>query len=218
MRRIEPYVEPVRRPWTRDELQSAVAAIRAMATDEVAGRDPRRLERIKALAAELGRQPQAVRMRLSNAVHVLHEAGLPVPACIPPLPGVGRRIATSILDAWHQLDVAEDMAASKPASGPARRPWTEAELQEALSACRRMGAMEARLGRSLSLDEIGDAVCETACQLGRRWSETRRVMVAVNELADAPEGDVPADAEEAELTAEERAVLARLAGTAPSAE
>ncbi len=43
-------------------------------------------------------------------------------------------------------------------------------------------------------------------------------MCAVNELAERTEGAVPADAVETELSAEERAILKRLAGTAPSAE
>ncbi len=216
MRRYEPYVEPVRRSWTRDELRAAVACVRAMSTDEAAGRDPRRLERLGALATELGRDRQPVRMRLANIVHVLEGAGLLAPDCLPALPGVGRRIAAAILDAWHELDAAEDMAASGPVQ--ARRPWTEEELSEALSTCRRMAVMEARLARALSPDECGDLIAETVARLGRRWSETRRVLTSVNNLAERTEGASPADAEETELSAEERAILKRLAGTAPSAE
>ncbi len=119
--------------------------------------------------------------------------------------GVGRRTASAILDAWHELE-----AESVAGQAPARRPWTEAELGEALAACRRMGAMEARIGRSLSLDEAGDAVCETAARIGRRWSETRRVMGAVNDLADASKDGAISDAEEAELSEEEKRTLIRL--------
>ena len=205
--KYQPYEEPQpRRPWTRAELEAAVRCVRAMAEDEAAGRDPRRTERIAELATELGRERQAVRMRLNNIVYVLADAGLPVPNCLPPLPGVGRRIAAMILDCWHELDAEQDLAASGQTSR--RRPWTKAELRDAVAATRRMGAMEARLGRCLSLDEIGDAVCELACDLGRRWSDTRRILCAVNELADMPEGTAPADA--TDLSGEERRTLERL--------
>ena len=70
-----------------------------------------------------------------------------------------------------------------------------------MAAVRRMGEQEARLGRSLSPDEAGDAVCELAAWLGRRWSETRRIVCAVNDGAAA-------DAEK--LTAEETKMLRRL--------
>ncbi len=206
MRRYEPYEEPVRRPWTRDEILAAVRCVRAMAADEATGQDPRRTECIAELAAELGRGRQAIRTRLANIVHVLEGAGLPAPTCLPALPGVGRRIAAMSLDCWHELDATEDLAASGPVQ--ARRPWAEDELSEALAACRRMAVAEARLGRSLSLDETGDAICETAARLGRRWSEARRVLTAVNELAERTEGAVPADA--TDLSGEERRTLERL--------
>ena len=44
-----------------------------------------------------------------------------------------------ILDAWHALDAEEDLAAS--GQPQARRPWTEAELAEALATVRCMGSM-----------------------------------------------------------------------------
>lgn len=212
MRRIEPYIEPVRRRWTRDELRAAVQAVRAMAADEVAGRDPRRTERIAELATELGRERQAVRMRLNNIVYVLADAGLPTPSCLPALPGVGRLIATTMLDVWHALDAEEDMATSKPVAVPVRRPWTTEELADALSAVRGMSTQEAKLGRSLDADDAGDRVCEVAFQLGRRWSETRHIMAAIGAITgtSGESGprclqDVdPAVLEDAEATALER--------------
>jgi len=210
MRRYEPYEEPQpRRPWTRDELRAAVQAVRAMAADEGAGRDPQRLERQAALATELGRERQAIRTRLANIVHVLEGASLPAPACIPPLPGVGRRVATMILDIWGTLDAAEDMAASAPVL-PGRRAWSVAELAVALDACQRMATQEAALGRPLDADESGDVISEAACLLGRRWSETRRVMATV---ASAMAGTTPAclrDIEPADLDGAEREALDRL--------
>jgi hypothetical protein len=204
--KYKPYEEPApRRSWTREEIRSAVRLVRDMLADEREGRDPHRPARIAALATDLGRQPQAVRMRLNNIVHVLTNADLPAPDCLPALTGVGRRTASAILDAWHELE-----AESVAGQAPARRPWTEAELGEALAACRRMGAMEARIGRSFSLDEAGDAVCETAARIGRRWSETRRVMGAVNDLADASKDGAISDAGEAELSEEEKMTLIRL--------
>ena len=205
--KFKPYVEPVRRSWTRAELEATVRAVRAMAAAEAAGRDPRRLERQRALAAELGRDPKTVRPRLANVVHVLAQASLPVPTCLRPLGGVGTRTTATILDVWHSLDAEEDLAASGQTS--ARRPWTAAELSEALDVCRRMAALEATLGRPLDEDEAGDAVSEAACQLGRRWSEARRVMAAVAGLEDGPGPrclqDVdPAVLEDAEATALER--------------
>ncbi len=178
-----------------------------MVADEQAGRDPRRLERIRELMTALGRELQTVRLRLGNVVHVLATAGVPVPACVRPMPGVGTRIASAMLDAWHALDAEDDLAAFGPVQ--ARRPWTAEELADALGAVQRMSTMEARLGRSLTLDEAGDIASEVACQLGRRWSETRRVMSAVSGLADGPgprclEAVDPAVLEDAEATALER--------------
>ena len=138
----------------------------------------------------------------------LRDAGLPAPACLPALPGVGRRIAAMILDCWHELDAAGDMAASGPVS--TRRPWTAEELAETLDACRRMGAMETRLGRPMDEDEAGDVICETACRLGRRWSETRRVMSAVSGLVDGPVVRCLQDVKPAVLVASEATALARL--------
>ncbi len=213
MRKFEPYTDPSpRRPWTRAELEAAVACVRAMAEDEATGQDPRRTERQAALAAELDRGSQAVRLRLSNIAHVLREASLPAPDCVSPLPGVGRRIAAAILDAWHALDAEEDLAASVPAI-PDRRPWDEAELAEALSACRRMESQEATLGRPLDTDEAGDAVSEVACQTGRRWSETRRVMADIGAMDGFIDGTAPRCLEAvapAVLVASEATALERL--------
>ncbi len=119
---------------------------------------------------------------------------------------MGTRIAATILDCWHELDAEGDLAATGQAQG--RRPWNETELAEAVAAVRRMGEQEARLGRSLSPDEAGDAVCELAAWLGRRWSETRRIVCAVNDLADEAKDGAAADAEK--LTAEETKMLRRL--------
>ncbi len=178
IRRYEPYEEPQpRRPWTREELLEAVRCVRAMAEDEGAGRDPKRLERQAALAEELGRSIVSVRPRLGNIASVLRQANLPAPVCLPDMPRVGRRTATAILDTWHELDAEEDMAACGQVQ--ARRPWSEEELETALEACRRMVRQEEALGHALDADEAGDIASETACQTGRRWSETRAVMAAV---------------------------------------
>ncbi|MCR5258143.1 MAG: hypothetical protein K6E40_08305 [Desulfovibrio sp.] len=190
--KYRPYEEPApRRAWSRDELRTTVRIVRDMLADEQQGCDPRRLERIKALADALGREPQTVRLRLCNVAAVLRRAELPAPACLPDMPSVGRRTEATILDCWHELDATEDMAASKPTSGIARRPWTTVELKTVLEACRRMVRQEEALGRPLDADDAGDRVCEVACQLGRRWSETRRVMAAIGAMADVIDGTAP---------------------------
>ncbi len=116
----------------------------------------------------------------------------------------------------RQATLAAELAGSHRRPGSGSATW---RTSSAKPACRRMAVTEARLGRSLSLDETGDAVCETAARLDRRWSETRRDPTAVNELAyAAPEDGALADAGTEVLTAEEREILARISGTAPSAE
>ncbi len=212
--KYRPYEEPVRRSWTRDEIRATVACVRAMVADEGAGRDPHRTERTRELATALGRDVTSVRPRLCNVATVLRRAGLPAPACLPDMPNVGRRTEVAILDAWRELesaDTAEGPAGSGQAS--ARRPWTEAELKEALDAFRSMSEQEVRLGRSLSLDEAGDRICETAARLGRRWSETRRVMAAIGAMDGFIDGTAPRCLEAvapAVLVASEATALERL--------
>ncbi len=179
MNKAELYYEPIRHPWTADEMRAAVGCIRAMIADEAKGRDPHRKERLEALATELGRERTTVRMRLGNIVHVLTQAGLPVPAGLPDLKCVGRRTAAVILDAWDALE----------AEG--RRPWTDAELAEAVTVYRRIIAREKELGRSLLPSEACDAVSEAASLLKRRWSEARRVLAAVAACAQNACGQVP---------------------------
>ncbi len=53
--------------------------------------------------AELGRDLQTVRLRLKSAVHVLATTDLPVQRAS----GVGPRTAKMMLDAWHELEIAD---------------------------------------------------------------------------------------------------------------